>query len=320
MLTYNKQYGKDEEPVRFACFVKNLRRIDELNAAEPQHGAIHAINSFADMCPHEFGAVYHGLKLRGERRKKEYAELQPSHKGGHSILRLLADVYNHYVRKGDPNALQKTIPTSVDWREKGAVTEVKNQGQCGSCWAFSSTGNMEGLHFLKTGKLVSLSEEELVECASDDGCNGGLMDDAFAWVQQNGGITTEEDYPYTSETGTSGDCRQGKLQDVAATVRSFVDIPEDEDQIAAWVAEHGPLSIAVDAAQDWQLYSGGIKKSCNITSLDHGVLLVGYGASHGTKYWIVKNSWGASWGEGGYIRLERGVNCNGIKQHAVSAR
>jgi len=295
-VTFNKHYANaTEESYRHACFLKNLNRIEDLNSLDPE-GATHAVNVYADICPHEFAATYLGLKYTPRRK-----------------LFAAAPLPDHLVKSA-------AAAKAIDWRDRGAVTQVKNQGACGSCWAFSATGNMEGVNFLATGNLVSLSEEELVECSRPSGCQGGIMDEAFDWVKANGGITTEDDYPYTSGLGTSGVCRQAKLAHDAVTVRGFVDLPENEDQIAAWVAEHGPVSVAVDAAAGWQLYTGGIKRSCNTTGLDHGVLIVGFGQTAGIKFWIVKNSWGAAWGEGGYIRLQRGVNCNGIAQHAVSAR
>eukprot|EP01084_Bolivina_argentea_P229892 387904_1 len=198
-----------------------------------------------------------------------------------------------------------TANQAVDWRKQGYVTPVKNQGMCGSCWAFSSTGNMEGQWMKAKGSLVSFSEEELVQCAGSAGnlgCRGGLMDNAFKWVAQNGGIDSESDYPYTSGTGTTGTCKSSKLSNVAASFSSHIDVAQDEEQMAAWVAKNGPLAIAVDAASGWQTYNGGIMSDCYGTSLDHGVLLVGYGTENGTDYWLIKNSWGSGWGEDGYIR------------------
>jgi len=199
--------------------------------------------------------------------------------------------------------------TNVDWRNKGAVTPVKNQGQCGSCWTFSATGNMEGQWFLSGHTLVSLSEEELVQCATNGnyGCQGGWMDNAFDWVAQNGGIASEAQYPYTSGNGVTGNCNEALTKDKVAHFSGHQDLPNNEAQMAAWLATNGPIAIAVDALT-WQTYSSGIMSNCFGTQLDHGVLIVGVDTMNNPPYWIVKNSWASSWGENGYIRLEYGTN------------
>ncbi len=196
------------------------------------------------------------------------------------------------------------LPTSVDWRTS-AVTGVKNQGSCGSCWAFSATGAMEGINKIKTGSLISLSEQQLVDCSKaygNNACNGGLMDNAFKYAKANK-METEADYPYTGRAGTcTYSSAKGKvlltgLTDVTANSGS---------QLQAAVAQQ-PVSVAIEADKSvFQSYTGGIITSTTCgTSIDHGVLAVGYGSSSGTDYWIVKNSWGASWGEKGYVRIGR---------------
>lgn len=208
-----------------------------------------------------------------------------------------------------------SLPESVDWVSKGAVTDVKNQGKCGSCWSFSATGSVEGAYFLKTGKLVNFSEEELVDCSSDagnKGCNGGLMDNAFTWLETSGGICSLEDYPYTAGEGTPGSCKKSKCSPVQGTVvKGFTDVNASEPSLMAAVAQQ-PVSIAIEADQmAFQFYSHGVFTGQCGTKVDHGVLVVGYGKLDGNTYWKVKNSWGPSWGLDGYILLERGKDQDG---------
>lgn len=233
-----------------------------------------ALNNFADMTGSEFKA-----KLLGYKSKK---------------------TTKNYVY------LPEASSDSVDWRTKGAVTAVKNQGMCGSCWAFSATGSMEGAYFLKNNKLVSLSEQQLVACSKpqgNHGCSGGLMDYAFKYVKDNG-MESESDYPYHGMLFWG--CHYDKSKVVESfKMTGFTDVPKnDNDQLKAAV-EKQPISIALDA-ESLQGYNGGIfnSKSCG-TQLDHGVLAVGYGEENGVKFWIVKNSWGGSWGESGYFRILR---------------
>uniref|UniRef100_A0A668V290 Cathepsin L.1 n=1 Tax=Oreochromis aureus TaxID=47969 RepID=A0A668V290_OREAU len=213
------------------------------------------------------------------------------------------------------NGLPKgsVLSDTVDWREQGYVTKVKDQQQCGSCWAFSATGALEGQHFKKTGNLVSLSEQQLVDCTRkyfNHGCDGGWMIPAFKYIKDNGGIQTEESYTY--EAG-EGQCHYN-ANFVGAQCSGYATVKQDEEALKQAVAAIGPISIAVDASHEsFQLYQSGvaIDSRCSNNHFSHAMLIVGYGAENGHDYWLVKNSWGLDWGEEGYIKMVRNksINC-----------
>ena len=208
-----------------------------------------------------------------------------------------------------------TAAGAVDWRAAGGVTGVKDQGQCGSCWAFSTTGSIEGANFVVNGQLLSLSEQELIDCdrsGNDRGCSGGLMDYAYEWIISNGGIDTEKDYPYT---GTDTVCDNTKEHTVAVAVSSFEDVPPNNEAALKKAVTMQPVSIAIAASGlPFQLYSHGVFNGSCSNQLDHGVLIVGYDtdAETGQEYWVVKNSWGEVWGEQGFIRMAMNHGAAGL--------
>ena len=283
---FNKVYESDEdERYHKSIFLNTKAYIDQHNADKSLTYTL-GINEYADIDPEMFAKERNGYLGRHNDNSTEV-----------------------FVATG------VKLPSSVDWREKGVVTNVKNQGQCGSCWAFSATGSLEGQHALKTGNLVSLSEQNLVDCSKDEGnkgCKGGLMIKAFKYIKENGGIDTEESYPYKAENGR---CRF-KQADVGATLTGYKSIEEkDCKALKEAVATVGPISAAMDASEmSFQLYDGGIYKprKCSSTKLDHGVLVVGYGTEDGTDYWLMKNSWGRSWGMEGYFKIAAADDLCGI--------
>merc|ERR1719378_840165 len=271
---YVKSYASTaEEQHRFAVFSANMDFVARHNAEYEQgmHTYWGGVNEWADMENSEFVAQMNGLKYDHDADVKNPVEMP---------------------------ALTEALPTSVDWRQKGVVTAVKNQGQCGSCWSFSATGSTEGQHALATGQLVSLSEQNLIDCSTaygNSGCEGGLMDYAFQYIIDNNGIDTEASYPYTA-TGPN-QCEYS-VANKAATLVSFHDLPtKNENALQQASATIGPISVGIDASHmSFQMYSGGVyyEPDCSETELDHGVLVVGYGVDSGKDFWLVKNSWGAS--------------------------
>eukprot|EP00954_Amorphochlora_amoebiformis_P029812 1393696-Amorphochlora_amoeboformis.AAC.1 len=220
--------------------------------------------------------------------------------------------YNHLERPYVPSKSARhqfgadQLPDSVDWSMKNAVTPVKNQGQCGSCWAFSTTGSVEGIHAIKTGNLVSLSEQQLVDCAGTGtyGCKGGFLNSAFEYVKSDG-LCTESSYPYKAKNGNCEDWRCKTAVKIDGHVRVT---PKNELAMMHAVAQQ-PVSVTIEADQKvFQFYHGGVLSSeaCGV-KLDHAVLVVGFGEQDGNKYWKVKNSWGTRWGLDGYILIGRGT-------------
>nr|KYP67743.1 Vignain [Cajanus cajan] len=281
MQKYGKVY-KDaaEKHKRFLIFKDNVEFIESFNAVGNKPYKL-SINHFADQTNEEFVAFHNGFK-------------RP-----HG-LRIATQTPFKYENVTD-------VPTSVDWRKKGAVTPIKDQGQCGSCWAFSTVAATEGIHQITTGKLVSLSEQELVDCDHVDyGCDGGFMEDGFEFIIRNGGITTEANYPYT---GVNETCATNKEASPAAQIKGYETVPANSEEALLKAVANQPVSVTIDAAGSaFQFYSNGVFTGACGTQLDHGVTAVGYGSTdNGTEYWIVKNSWGTEWGEEGYIRMERGI-------------
>ncbi|TVU00734.1 hypothetical protein EJB05_53828, partial [Eragrostis curvula] len=276
---YQKAYACFEEKVhRFEVFKDNLKYIDENNKRVSSYWL--GLNDFADLTLEEFKAGHLGLLPTSPR------------------------TCSGSFRYGQVTE----VPKSVDWRERGAVTEVKNQGQCGSSWAFSTVAAVEGIDQIVTGNLTSLSEQELIDCSTvdgNDGCNGGMMDYAFKYIDGSSGLHTEEANPYLMK---KGDCSRHKSScddyTVAVTISGCEVVPANNETALIMALAKQPVSVAINAFnRRFQFYRGGVFDGPCSTELDHGVAAVGYGAD----YIIVKNSWGPHWGEKGYIRMKRGT-------------
>ncbi|KAG8256913.1 hypothetical protein J6590_059863 [Homalodisca vitripennis] len=287
-VAHEREYDTpEEEETRKNIFLENLQFVREHNE-NFENGEVSfdvEINKFSDLTTEEFVTMMNGYKRLEE-----------------------------HERTGDAfdDSENVKLPKNVDWRKKGAVTEVKDQGICGSCWAFSATGSLEGQNYLKTKKLVSLSEQNLMDCSTAEGnkgCRGGLMDNAFIYVKKNKGIDTEASYPYEGYKDT---CRYNP-KNKGATDNGYVGITSgSEKALQKAVATVGPISVAIDANHtSFKHYKSGVYKNpdCSSIVLDHGVLAVGYSsAKKGGAYWLVKNSWSSNWGMNGYVMMARNHN------------
>lgn len=283
MVEFDLKFESGEEFTRrLQIFADNFDLIEKHNSED--HTYKLGVNKFAHMTHSEW--------------------IDYVHLGGTRPPSLRRNAARVHAAPADPSKLA----SSVDWTTAGAVTGVKDQGSCGSCWSFSTTGSLEGAYYLKYGKLLSFSEQELTSCDTANlGCNGGWMDTAFETIQSWGGITTEDQYPYTSGGGSTGTCKTTGYTNVAeAAPKSYTDVQTGSVTALESAVAQQPVSIAIQANQiAFQLYKSGVLTGKCGTNLDHGVLAVGYGTDNGVDYWKVKNSWGPSWGESGYIRIEK---------------
>jgi cathepsin L len=281
---FNKvYYDTVDETYRKGVFVANLNKIRSHNLGDASYTL--AMNKFGDLTFEEFHSKYTGF----------------------------LGIRNRFIRSQNNKAELESAATadSIDWTTKGAVTPVKDQGNCGSCWSFSATGAIEGAWEISKGRLISLSEQQLMDCSRSEGnmaCNGGLMDSAFEWVIENGGICSEADYPYTATS--SFHCKSCSS---VASIRSYTDVTPNSDSALVTALNKQPVAVAIEADQaDFQFYQSGVLTAPCGTNLDHGVLAVGYGTwTDGTQYWKVKNSWGEDWGMEGYILLAKGISQKG---------
>ena len=294
---YEKNYSSiNEYLARFEVFKRNFMNTFSNEEVSYKTG----ITKFSDLTKQEFSRIYLNLNYDA----MAIANFEPT-----------------------TVKVSNAAPTSYDWRNYGRVSAVKDQGSCGSCWAFSTVANLEGLYAEKKGTIKTFSEQMLVDCdTSDSGCNGGLMEYAFTWLKKNGGIMTDTDYPYK---GTKGTCRSDKSKYVDMTITGYKKLGSsystwsavDEDEVKEFLYETGPLAIALNA-DPLQTYSSGIldltAAKCPTSGINHAVTLVGYGTGS-PNYWIVKNSWGKSWGESGYFRIRRGNGTCGINCYITTA-
>jgi len=295
---YDRHYGsQDEEDHRFAIFSTNMKKANLLNEMNPK--AHFGENKFADVSVEEFQGQY-----------------------------LMNVDFNKYVKppaKTDfspkPNSRFSCSPdaTNFDWNTCGVITPVYNQGQCGSCWAFSATETIESYYAIAGYTLTELSMEQTVDCdtnGEDEGCNGGFPTGAYQYVEEAGGLESEADYPYTAEGGESGSC-QFNQADLVATITGYSSINGETGLYQQTSSSSGgPVSVCVDASS-WQYYTGGVLTSCG-DQVDHCVQLTGY-ANYGQSgaYWIVRNSWAADWGINGYIYIEIGQDLCAIGDYAT---
>jgi C1A family cysteine protease len=276
---HNKQYSSNEFFNRYNIFKSNVDYIRSQN--QMNHSYELGMNQFGDLTAHEFKTAVVGGCFLGS------------------------------SATSNPVAPSGSLPDPVDWKAAGKVQKVKNQGQCGSCWAFSAIGALESARAIASGNLLDLSEQQLVDCAGSEGnqgCNGGLMNQAFDYLMKAGGSIATSDYPYTAR---DGQCKAaGKT--IASTIKNHKELQSDENALGRALKD-GPVSVAIEADQSiFQFYKSGVLDGNCGKNLDHGVLAVGYGADSSNGYWIVKNSWGTTWGNQGYVWIRAMKNMCGI--------
>ena len=303
-------------------WISNDKYIEEMNNKNLTYSLGH--NHFSGMNGEEFSSFLNSNndffgKINPTKIKRDVAEVKClSSCVKHFDSKHKLDTVSCVADCFHDNLSQTAVPDSINWVEKGGVTPVKDQGQCGSCWSFSTTGALEGAYFVANGELKSFSEQQLVDCdnrkngGKDMGCNGGLMDNAFNWIEKNNGLCLESDYSYTSGTTKSaGSCETTCDVVSGSDVQNYIDVDASSDDAMMAALSQQPVSIAIQADQkDFQLYKSGVFTGSCGTSLDHGVLTVGYGTENGEDYYLVKNSWSETWGDGGYIKLGRGSQFN----------
>lgn len=299
---YNKSYPTaEEERHRFRVYARNMAYIEATNSEAEAAGLTYELGetAYTDLTNQEFKAMYTAPPPARLPEADDDVAVITTRAGPVGAAAGRLPVYVN---------LSTGAPASVDWRSSGAVTAVKNQGRCGSCWAFSTVAVVEGIYQIRTGKLVSLSEQELVDCDTlDHGCDGGISYRALQWITANGGITTEDDYPYT---GTTGACHRAKLSHNAVSIAGLRRVTTRSEASLANAVAGQPVAVSIEAGGDnFQHYKKGVYNGPCGTQLNHGVTVVGYGQEPdgGDSYWIVKNSWGEGWGDAGYIKMRKDV-------------
>ncbi|XP_039132647.1 zingipain-2-like [Dioscorea cayenensis subsp. rotundata] len=269
---YNDLFEKEK---RYSIFKDNLKYIDEHNSGN--HSYALGLTVFSDLTNDEYRSTYLGFLPPG--------------------INMGLKKSNRYLFNG-----HESLPDSIDWRKKGAVTPVKNQRQCNSCWAFTAIASIEGVNKIVTGKLISLSEQELLDCYQKN-CDPGNTNEAFEFIIKNGGIDTEEDYPYKSHYVG---CNLNKLKRKVVTIDDYEVVPQNSEDSLKKAVAHQPVSAAIDANSDaFQFYQKGVLTGNCGTDIDHGVTIVGYGSENGKDYWLIKNSYGPNWGDSGYVKIQR---------------